>query len=197
MRKLTIAAGLLGLFAVSSFAATVSFTALLDGPSESPAVASAGTGTALVIFDTTAKTMQVITSFSGLTGNVTAAHIHCCTAVAGAGNVGVASVTPTFTGFPSGATFGSYDHTFDTSVTSGTFNAAFVTANGGTAAGAEAALIAGAQAGKAYLNIHSSAFGGGEIRGFLVETPEPGTFLLGGAALGLVAMLRRRSVATL
>jgi hypothetical protein len=55
-----------------------------------------------------------------------------------------------------------------------TWNPAFVTAHG-SVAGAEAALVAGAAAGEAYLNIHSTNFGGGEIRGFLVAVPEPGT----------------------
>jgi hypothetical protein len=45
-----------------------------------------------------------------------------------------------------------------------------VTANGGTTAGAEAALLAGLEAGQAYLNIHTTMFPGGEIRGFLAST---------------------------
>ena len=48
-----------------------------------------------------------------------------------------------------------------------TYNAPFVTANGGTAAGAEAALLAGIAAGKAYFNVHTQSVPGGEIRGFL------------------------------
>ena len=51
------------------------------------------------------------------------------------------------------------------------YNPAFVTANGGTVAGAEAALLAGLHAGTAYLNIHTSMVPAGEIRGFLVEVP--------------------------
>ena len=47
------------------------------------------------------------------------------------------------------------------------YNPSFVTANGGTAASAEAVLFAGLQAGQAYLNVHTSANPGGEIRGFL------------------------------
>ena len=47
------------------------------------------------------------------------------------------------------------DQTFDT-LSNSTYNAPFVTANGGTAAGAEAALFAGLAAGTAYLNIHTT-----------------------------------------
>jgi hypothetical protein len=47
------------------------------------------------------------------------------------------------------------------------YNPAFVSANGGTAASAEAALFAGIMAGHAYLNIHTTTFPGGEIEGFL------------------------------
>ena len=70
------------------------------------------------------------------------------------------------------------------------YNATYVTANGGTTGSAEAALIAGSVAGKAYWNLHSSTFPGGEIRGFL--TPEPGTFALMGGALAGLAFLRRK-----
>src|SRR5262249_10918988 len=77
--------------------------------------------------------------------------------------------TPTFTGFPLGVTSGTYDHTFDT-LSASSYNPAYVTAHGGTAAGAEAALAACLSAGGAYLNIHSTVDPGGEIRGFL--TPD-------------------------
>ena len=50
--------------------------------------------------------------------------------------------------------------------------------------------------GKAYWNIHSSAFGGGEIRGFMVPVPEPGTLAIAGlAAAGLAVGAWRRRVA--
>jgi hypothetical protein len=76
-----------------------------------------------------------------------------------------------------------------------TWNPAFITANGGTPAGAEAALVAGAAAGEAYLNIHSTNFGGGEIRGFLVAIPEPGTLSFAFVSLAgmfLASKLRKK-----
>jgi hypothetical protein len=86
--------------------------------------------------------------------------------VAPPANAGVATTTPTFTGFPLGVTAGSYLHSFDTTLSS-TFNATFITSHGGTATTAEAALKAGLLAGNAYFNIHTNTFPGGEIRGFL------------------------------
>ena len=179
----------------TAFAAPITYQAILSGPNESPANASPGTGFATVTFDLTAHIMTVDVTFSGLVGNTTNAHIHCCTAIAGTGTAGVATQTPTFTGFPAGVTSGSYSNSFNTLLAS-TYNPSFVTANGGTAASAESALANGVSAGTAYLNIHSSAFPGGEIRGFLVQpVPEPATFVLMGAALlGLAAKRFRTSL---
>src|SRR5690606_30775946 len=113
-----------------------------------------GSGSALVTIDTLANSMRIEASFSGLSGTSTVAHIHCCTATAGSGTVGVATITPSFTGWPAGVTAGSYDLTYDTT-SAGTFNASFLTANGGTPEGALAALIDGMNTGRAYFNVHS------------------------------------------
>ena len=49
-------------------------------------------------------------------------------------------------------------------------------------------------AGKAYWNIHSTGFSGGEIRGFLVAVPEPSTLTQMLTGLGLLAARRRARV---
>jgi len=154
----------------SAHAAITAYFASLDGPSESPANASPGTGFGEVDVDPVAHTLRVQVSFSGLTGTTTASHIHAPTVVALTGTAGVATQTPYFTGFPIGVTSGTYDHTFDTTLAS-TYNATY---DGGAPATQEPALFQAIADGKAYLNIHSSTFGGGEIRGFLT-LPTPAT----------------------
>ncbi len=151
----------------SAQAAVVSYSAVLDGPSEFPANASPGLGIAQVDIDAVAHTMHVHVVFSDLLGTTTASHIHAPTLVAGTGTAGVATTTPTFAGFPLGVTFGTYDNTLDMTLAS-SYNPTYVTNNGGTTASAEVALFSAIAAGKAYLNIHSTAYAGGEIRGFLV-----------------------------
>lgn len=200
--KATSLVAVLGLcltgFAGSAVATPITYTTALSGANEAPPNGSAGVGSATVIFDLVAHTLDVSVVFSGLTSGTTASHIHCCTAAAGAGTAGVATQTPTFTLFPLGVTSGTYSHLFDTSLAS-TYNAAFVTANGGSVSAAEAALAAGLASDKAYLNIHTTNFGGGEIRGFLVPAapvPEPGGLGLAGLMVGgAVELWRRRSAA--
>jgi hypothetical protein len=161
----------------------ITYTAELSGLNENPPSISPGTGFATVIFDDTAHTLFVEVSFSDLLADATAAHIHCC--IDPPGNTSVATITPSFPGFPN-VTSGTYSNTFDLTLAS-SFNGAFITANGGTPAGAEAALGAGLAAGQAYFNVHTAVFPGGEIRGFLAAVPEPSTFSLLG--VGMVTLL--------
>ncbi|HEY0437615.1 MAG TPA: CHRD domain-containing protein [Phenylobacterium sp.] len=183
------------LLACAGNARALTYVATLTGPSESPPNASAGIGTATIFIDQGTDIMDVQVDFSGLTGTTTASHIHCCTALPGAGTAGVATEVPFFNSFPIGVTSGSYEHMFNL-LDLAAYNPAFVAANGGTAAGAEAALINGLNAGSAYLNIHTTFARGGEIRGFLTAVPEPATwaFLAGGFGLAGLSLRRRRPV---
>ncbi len=178
-----------------TFVATLTGVETPGGGNSNVILVGSGTGFAQVSFDIVARQMRVQVSFSGLSGNTTVAHIHGPTAAPGVGTAGVMTTTPSFPGFPSGAgvTSGTYDQLFDTSLSS-TYRALFITANGGTPAGAEAALYSSLQAGTAYFNIHSSTFPGGEISGFLNAVPEPAS--LTSLAIGAVGLLlaRRRFV---
>ncbi|HEX2861256.1 MAG TPA: CHRD domain-containing protein [Lacunisphaera sp.] len=161
----------------SAFADITHYAAGLSGGAEDPPNASTGTGQADVYFDDVAMTLRIVVSFSNLLGTVTAAHIHAATAVANAGTAAVATQTPSFVGFPSGVTSGFYDQTFDLMLDS-TYRAGYLTANGGTASSAAAALVAALDAEKAYLNVHTTAVASGEIRGFLHDVPERGSTAL-------------------
>lgn len=179
------------LAAGAASAAPITYIGSLSGLAEDPPNASPATGSAVVVFDIDAHTLSLDVLFNGLVGTTTAAHIHCCTTIPGAGNVGVATETPTFGGFPLGVTGGMYAQTYDTTLAA-SWSPAFLAANGGTTAGAEAAFGAGLASGSAYLNLHTTAYGAGEIRAFLQPIPEPGQWSM--LLLGIPAVLawRRR-----
>src|SRR5678809_1004337 len=150
----------------------------LSGAIEVPSNSSPGTGKFVVSIN--GNLMRVQVTFSGLVAQTstgqpsgtTASHIHAPTTVplSPTSTAGVATTTPTFTDFPLGVRSGTYDHTFDMTLAS-SYNPAYITANGRTPASAFVALKAAIAAGRSYLNIHSNAFGGGEIRGFLLSCP--------------------------
>jgi len=147
-----------------AFAGAPVLTTTLLGSNETPPNTSTATGSAFVELGSDNKTLNVSETFAGLIGGLaSAAHIHCCA------SPGVAAIVAVpFPNFPA-ATSGGYINSFDLSV-AGTYNAAFITAHGGTVDSAKAAFITALKTGQTYVNIHNATFPGGEIRGQLAPT---------------------------
>ena len=97
----------LTLAAPTAYAAPITFIANLSGANENPPITSNGTGVAVIVLDPVAHTLEVNATFSGLTSNTVAAHIHCCAPLGT--NAGVATTVPAFPGFPLGVTSGTYN----------------------------------------------------------------------------------------
>jgi hypothetical protein len=166
----------------------------LRGSTEATPNNSPATGSGMITLN--GNLLRIQATFSGLTGPTTQAHIHCCTALPFTGAAGVATPLPSFPGFPLNVTAGAYDETFDLSLP-GSYNPTFLNANGGTPTLAAQVLVTGMNQGRAYFNIHTTTFPGGEINGFTVAViPEPGTYALlatGLAGVGFVARRRRQA----
>jgi len=136
---------------LSARAAPITFTANLTGDQQVPANNSTATGFGTVVLDDVAHTITVDLSWSGLTADATAAHIH------GPGAPGTnANIIFPFNDVPT-ATSGSIpEQTF----------------------GISNNRIPQLEAGLFYMNIHDANFPNGEIRGQLLPVPEPATLAL-------------------
>ncbi len=155
---------------------TITFTAVLSGANEVPVRQSNGTGAATLIIDDVTGKATFSVGFTGLSAAVTGGHIHCCAGTTANGPVIVpfdSSLTLTAAG-TSGA-LGNFTFTFT------------------------AQQIADLKAGLMYVNIHTSTYPGGEIRGQLISAgggapvPEPGTLmLLGAGLLSIASALKKR-----
>jgi len=142
-----LAAGLLFLAAPTGVLAAETFTADLSGANQVPPVTADGTGDATVTISDDGQSVSWDISYSGLTGDPAAGHIHFGAAdVAGPVMIPFATVTPT----------GS----------SGTFAAADYQAGEGLPAD-WGGVLAAIRDGNAYVNIHTAANPPGEIRGQL------------------------------
>ncbi len=158
------------------------------------AVGATGSGTGTVIYNDVTHSLQMSANFSGLSGNVTVTHFHGPTASPGVGTSGVAVGNPSLPSFPTGGTSGSYIQTLDLSLASVYGNTYLNTTHSGNIPAAEAAFFNAMNQGRIYWNIHSSAFGGGEIRGFLNAVPEPSSLALLGLGAAAIAVRSRKAV---
>ena len=165
------------------------YRAIASGQAEEPPNVSFGTS--LVTIEIKGNQLLVDAPFRDLAGTTTMAHIHCCTTDAFRG---VAPVALPFEGFPIGVRAGDYSAAIQLG-DEASYDAAFLAANGGSVRGAYATLVDAINANEAYVNIHTSAYPNGEIRGFLVAAPvpEPAEWAMLGVGLGgLLWMGRRR-----
>jgi hypothetical protein len=200
------------------------FTATLTNAAENPPIGIVGSGVApdrelktssgaprpasfgnatFVLNDTqTAMTMTATVTNIDVNGlqtpndtndNLVAAHIHASATVTPTTNTGV--VWGFFGSPDSNVPPMDYVLTPFASGVGGTFTSTWNMneGNGGTTLTAQIENILN---GRAYLNFHTTQFGGGEVRAHLVPIPEPSTIVLavmGAAGLGLVTIKRRRS----
>jgi hypothetical protein len=137
----------------------MTFVGSLTGANEVPPVPSPGTGLATVVLDATAQTLQVNVTFSGLTSNDNAAHIHCCAPLGP--NAGVATTVPAFPGFPLGVTSGSYASVVFDLTQPTIYNPAFVTPPGRDDPAGRGSADRRHPERTTYLNIHTVNFPGG------------------------------------
>ncbi len=168
--KLASTISVLMLAAASSQAALFTFTASLDGTQETPPNASLAQGTVTAVLDGDTGQFSLAGSFQGLSSPSTASHVHV-------GLPGVAGpVHIPLTVIPLGGTSG----------------IVFGSVNGLTAPEENDLINA-----RWYVNIHDTAFPGGEIRGqlHLVTVPEPATYaaFAGVGLLGFAAWRRFRA----
>ena len=169
---------------------------LLSG--NEPGAVTGGSGgeianTTGITYDTDAKTLNLTNvgwgssqQFTDMSSVVDKSHIHA------AANANGNTASGDFTG-TGGVIFNLTRST--NAATGGVFTNAIINFNTATFSGTtltvaqrEAQLLDG----KMYINLHTISNTGGEVRGFLV-VPEPSTSLLGAAALGALALRRRRA----
>ncbi len=124
------------------------FVTTLNGANEFPAKAVAGTGTASIVKNGTTYTYTIV--YSGMTGALTGAHIHG-PAAAGANTVVIVPFDITGAG-ASGTLTGTFTGTNNVAITPDSLDKLMTSGN-------------------AYVNLHTTANPGGEIRGQLSKQP--------------------------
>lgn len=192
--RLTAPALLAATLALAASPAAHAHSLQFTGSFAAEAQGATGNGTLFLEYDEHGHTLLIQATWAGLSGTTTNAHIHCCTTTPNAGAAGIALAQTSnnrLPDFPLTVTSGSYTKIIDLTQQN-QYGVTFFTASGGTAALAEKRLIDNLTSGQAYLNIHTSTFGSGEIRAFVTAVPEPESYALMLAGMGLLALRRRR-----
>lgn len=169
MKRFIVLVSVLALLAImASWAgASTLFEAFLFGTTENPANASTATGYGTVLLDDTQTSITVNLDWTGLTSLATAAHIHGPALP----NVNAAIIFP-LSGVPAATAGVIPQQTFAINSTQ----------------------VGQLQSDLYYMNVHTSQFPGGEIRGQLraKAVPEPSAVLLGILGLGSISGIIRR-----
>ena len=139
--------GAFAALALTASAQIVEFRATINSAQEVPTNSSPAVGSAIMIYDVAANTFDLVVSISNFSNTLSASHIH--EGLAGANG-------PVVTNFGGEAVY--------------TRNGTTLTATfrGVTHGGAKLTLLQNG----AYLNFHTSAFPGGEVRGQLIAQPK-------------------------
>lgn len=174
--------------------ATTVFTTQLGSLNQVPAQESSASGNGTLTLATDQNSFTILINYTSLSSAIQGAHVHCCVNAKGNAPVAVAFTLPD--GNPEmGKITGTYDLTMASTYTPG-----FLSAYGGTAAGARTAFLNGLDSGLVYINVHSVVYPSGEIRGQLPAAggvgavPEPASWALMITGFVLVgATMRRRA----
>ena len=154
------------LLSVHASAATINLFAPIDGSQEVPSNASPGTGTAVMTFDDITNLLSWNITSSGLDGTPTLSHFH----------------GPAPAGVNAGVQVNIVDNSGG-SIVSPMIGSATITND------QEADLLSGLW----YINIHSTEYPGGEIRGQVQVVPIPAAiWLFGSGIMGLIGLARRK-----
>jgi hypothetical protein len=143
LRNAILAAILAAGFLSSASAATYQYHATLNGKNEVPPTGSTGTGTLVATLDSSTKTLEYTLTFTGLSGPATAAHFHGPAVRRANGPVAVPIGGPN----PVSPVTGTATLTDD--------------------------QIKDLRGGKWYVNVHTAANKGGEIRGQVLKVFTP------------------------
>ncbi|MDP1533648.1 MAG: CHRD domain-containing protein [Rubrivivax sp.] len=198
--QLTTLSALLALAAtpMAAHAIVYQFNASLSPSNELHVPTSTASGVATLFFDTSSNTYDFSMAVFGLSGGgsgkaASGAHIHGAASLTENGPVRIDLLLAPFSSLNSGAILLVGGNTVAAAAIPAT------PASGSNIGYGAMSFLQMLQTGLAYVNVHTTADGAGAVRGQLVQVaavvPEPSTYLLLLAGLGVVGMVARRRAA--